>query len=301
MVISVVANIVNAALAMVLVFGLGGAPQMGVAGAGWATAAAGTVEGLLYFGVFLWGKASRAHGSRDFKMPGRQSLKQFLGLGLPIGMTWMFEMVAWTAFAAYASTRAPVELAAHMVLFQVTGFCFMPAVAIGVAASTLVGQYLGAKRPDLAWRSGWRALVLGVGYMTSIGLAIIVLRVPLVRAFNPDPAVVLMGSTLGVLAGSYQPFDGFGIISQAILRGAGKTAAPTAIMLGSGMAVFIPLVWFFGEKMQLGIRGAWGAALAHVTVTAIVLGIIVFQKKWLRAKLLIQAEDVLSTPLSERR
>jgi multidrug resistance protein, MATE family len=170
-----------------------------------------------------------------------------------------------------------------------------------VAASTLVGQYLGAKRPDLAWRSGWRSLVLGVGYMTAIGLGIILFRAPLVRAFNPDPAVVMLGSALGVLAGSYQPFDGFGIISQAILRGAGKTATPTGIMLGSGLAVFIPLVWFLGEKMQWGIRGAWGAALAHVTVTALVLAIFVFRKKWLQAPLLAQGDEALSTPLSERR
>ena len=280
MLMSVVANIVNAALALVLVFGLFGAPALGVTGAGWATAAAGTVEGLLYLSVFLFGKASRAHGSRSWNNPGLGTLRRFLQLGTPIGMTWAFEMVAWTAFAAYAARRAPVELAAHMVLFQVTGFCFMPAVAIGVAASTLVGQYLGAERKDLAWRSAGRALAVGVGYMTVIGAAIALFRIPLIRAFNPDPAVIAMGSTLAILAGIYQPFDGLGIIGQAVLRGSGRTSTPTFVMFGSGMLVFIPLVILLGERLQLGVRGAWGAALVHVVVVATVLGAVVARGSW---------------------
>jgi putative MATE family efflux protein len=290
MIMSVVANIVNAALTLVLVFGLLGAPRMGVAGAAWGTAAAGTVEGLLFVSMFLFGRASRAHGALDWKRPALMHLRRFLRLGIPIGTTWIFEMVAWTAFAAYAGTRAPVELAAHMVLFQVTGFCFMPAVAIGVAASTLVGQYLGAQRKDLAWRSAGRAMSVGVGYMTAIGLAIIVFRVPLLRAFNPDPAVIAMGTTLAILAGAYQPFDGLGIIGQAVLRGAGKTSTPTLVMLGSGMLVFIPLVYLFGEHMQLGVRGAWAAALVHVLVVAAVLGTVVLRGKWRHEAPLSHAE-----------
>jgi putative MATE family efflux protein len=251
---------------------------------------------LLYGAVFLWGKSAKTGGTRKWTTPSLQQLRQFVRLGTPIGMSWMFEMVSWTAFAAYASTRAPVELAAHMVLFQVTGFCFMPAVAIGVGASTLVGQYLGAKRPDLAWRSAGRSLGLGVAYMSVVGAAMIVFRRPMVTAFNPDPAVVALGCTLGILAGSYQPFDGMGIISQAILRGAGKTATPTIVMLGSGGLVFIPLVWVLGERYQMGVRGAWTAAVVHVVVVALVLGVVVAKGKWRESLPLSQSETAPRPP-----
>ncbi|MBI5538052.1 MAG: MATE family efflux transporter [Deltaproteobacteria bacterium] len=296
MVMSLVANVVNALLAIVLVFGLLGSPKMGVAGAAWATAVAGTVESLLYASVYLWGKSARTHGAREWKTPSVQDLRRFVQLGTPIGMSWMFEMVSWTAFAAYAGTRAPVELAAHMVLFQVTGFCFMPAVAIGVGASTLVGQYLGARRPDLAWRSAGRSLGLGVAYMSVVGGAMLLLRRPLVTAFNPDPAVVALGCTLALLAGSYQPFDGFGIIAQAVLRGAGKTSTPTIVMLGSGFVLFIPLVWILGEYFGLGVTGAWIAALVHVVVVAGVLGVVVVRGKWRNAVPLSLTETPLPTP-----
>lgn len=290
MIASLVANLANAALAVLLVFGLAGLPRMGVQGAALATAIAGAVECSVYVLSFVTSKRARESGSTKLSWPKAWQVRRFLSLGTPIGLSWLFEMAAWTAFAAYAGTRAPVELAAHMVLFQFTGFCFMPAVAIGIAASTLVGQYLGAKRPDLAWRSGWLSLAIGVGYMTAVGIAIAAFRVPLVRAFNPDPAVVALGSTLGLLAGAYQPFDGFGIIAQSVLRGAGRTSTPTYIMLGSGFLVFIPLVWLLGEGAGWGVRGAWTAALVHVTVVSLVVGVIVVRGKWREARVLSSAE-----------
>ena len=283
MIVTLGANVLNAVLAVALVFGLVGLPPMGVAGAAWATAIACTVECCAYLGVFLLGRRSQAHGARELRWPSGQELGRFLALGLPIGMSWLFEMVAWTAFAAYAATRAPNELAAHTILYQVTSFCFMPAVAIGVAASTLVGRYMGAERPDLAWRSAVRSLGIAIAYAAAIGLGMVVLRRPLVEAFSPDPAVLAVGAVLALVAGCYQPFDAFGIVCQGVLRGAGKTAVPTFVMLGSGLLVFVPLVWILGEAASLGVVGAWTAALAHVLCVALVLGTIVLRGSWRRA------------------
>jgi len=279
------ANALNAGLAVVLVFGRFGLPALSVAGAAWATAAASTVEALAYLGIFLFGRQSRARGALKLERPPLRDIRAFLVLGLPIGLTWLFEMVAWSAFSSYAGTRTPPELAAHTILLQVTSFCFMPAVALGVAASTLVGRYLGAERPDLAWRSAKRTLLVGTGYAVVIGIAMVVLRRPLYRTFALDPAVIAVGATLALIAACYQPFDAFGIMCQGILRGAGKTAIPTYVMLGSGLLVFIPLVWYFGEARGLGVVGAWAAAVVHVVVVALVLGTVVVRGKWRSAKL----------------
>ncbi len=290
MIASVIANVSNALLAVVLVFGLAGLPRLGVEGAAIATAIAGAIECSYCVVIYLCGRRAIQAGSRSWSSPGLWQLRRFLTLGAPIGLSWMFEMVGWTAFAAYAATRAPAELAAHTVLFQVTSFCFMPAAALGVTASTLVGQYLGARRPDLASRSAWLSIGIGVGYMTIVGIAIALFRTPLVRAFNPDPAVVALGSAIGLLAGAYQPFDGFGIVAQSVIRGSGRTSTPTYVMLGSGFFVFLPLVWVLGEGAHLGVRGAWGAAVIHVTVVALVIGVLVLRGKWRDAPVLIGAD-----------
>ena len=279
MLVALAANVFNAVLSVILVFGLFGLPAMGVAGAAWGSVAAAGLEALLYAIVYVHSAAARTHGSRSLALPTRADVSQFLTLGAPIGVAWLFEMVAWTAFTVYAGSRPPEELAAHTVLFQVTGFCFMPAMAIGIAASTLVGQYLGAQRKDLARSSAFHSALLGVGYMLIVGLALALLREPLMLVFNQDASVVALGATLALVAALYQPFDGFGIIAQGVLRGAKQTAIPTFIMLGSGLFVFIPLVWLLGSHQGMGIRGAWIAAVVHVVVVAALLGIAVSRSK----------------------
>ncbi|MFW5739602.1 MAG: MATE family efflux transporter [Myxococcota bacterium] len=279
MLVVIAANVFNAVVSIVLVFGLLGLPAMGVAGAAWGSVAAAALEASLYALLYLFGRDARAHGSRHLALPTRKDIVDFLTIGAPIGVAWLFEMVAWTAFSIYAGTRPPIELAAHTVLFQVTGFCFMPAMGLGVAASTLVGQYIGAKRPELARKSGRNAMALGVGYMIVVGCALALLREPLMRAFNEDLAVVMLGSTLAIIAAVYQPFDGFAIVAQGVLRGAKQTVVPTIIMLGSGLFVFIPLVWFLGNQRSMGVTGAWIAAVVHVVVVAVLVGIAVMRSR----------------------
>jgi putative MATE family efflux protein len=279
MVVSLTANVINALLAVVLVFGLGGMEPMGVKGAAVATVLASLAECLLYVGVYWFGRGSRAHGSRRWRLPSRDLLRRFLTMGVPIGLAWLFEAVAWTAFSVYSGTRPSEELAAHAILFQVTGLCFMPAAAVGHAAATLVGQYMGARRRDLARRSAYSALTVGVLYMSVVGVALAVFRVPLIRAFNSTPEVIVLGGSIALIAAVYQPFDGFGIVVQGVLRGANQTAVPTAVMFASGLFVFIPLVWLLGERQGLGIRGAWMAALAHVIVVSALLALAVLRSK----------------------
>ena len=116
-----------------------------------------------------------------------------------------------------------------------------------------------------------------------MGIALALFRVPIMRTFNPAPDVVVLGGALALIAAVYQPFDGFGIVVQGVLRGAGQTAIPTKIMLASGVFVFIPLVWILGERQGMGIQGAWLAALAHVVVASALLGVTVLRSRpWVR-------------------
>ena len=112
MVVVIAANVFNAVASVILVFGLLGFPAMGVAGAAWGSVAASCLEALLYGVLYLTSKAARAHGSRILSRPSRKDVRDFLSLGTPIGIAWLFEMVAWTAFSIYAGSRPPAELAA---------------------------------------------------------------------------------------------------------------------------------------------------------------------------------------------
>ncbi|MCU0694232.1 MAG: MATE family efflux transporter, partial [Polyangiaceae bacterium] len=112
MVVVLVANAINAVVSVVLVFGWLGFPALGVAGAAIGTVAACAAELGMYAAVFWFGERSRANGSRVITIPSRAQARQLLSLGAPIGLAWLFEMVAWTSFSIYAGSRPPEELAA---------------------------------------------------------------------------------------------------------------------------------------------------------------------------------------------
>ena len=269
MVVTLIANLINVGLDVVLVFGYLGFPAMGVAGAALASVIARIFETLMYLSIYFRVEYNEKFQTRSWQKPDWGDYRRFFKLGLPIGFTWIFDMVSWTFFSVYASRLRPSDLSAHMILFQVMHFSFLPAVAVSVSGTTLVGQYLGAKRPDLAKKSAITSLWFGLGYMTFAGVVMALARVQLVSFFNPDPNVVAVGATLVLIAAIFQPFDAIGIVLSGVLRGAGDTRFPMIVFAVCGAVIFIPGVLLMGEVLEQGIVGAWKAAVVYIVVVAL--------------------------------
>lgn len=264
MIITLIANVLNAIFAVVLVFGLLGLPALGIAGAALGSLLAAICEAGLYLGVFFGAAHHQQYATRRWQWPRAADLSRFLRVGLPIGFTMMFDLLSWTLFSIYAATLAPAALAAHVIVFQLLHFSFMPAAAVAIAGTTLVGQHLGAGEPDRAYRAAVSTARLGVGYMLLIGLLIGVFGRYLVGLFNPDPEVIAIGAVLFAIAGMFQPFDGLGMTLSGALRGAGDTRFPMLAMLASAAIVFLPGVYLLGVVFRWEIAGAWWAALVHI-------------------------------------
>lgn len=283
MFVTLIANVLNAVFSIPLVFGWFGLPALGIAGAALGSVLAMVCETAMYLAIFFGPALHRQYATRRWIWPRLVDLGHFLRIGLPIGFTMMFDIVSWTLFSIYASTLAPAALAAHVIVFQLLHFSFMPAAAVSIVGTTLVGQYLGAQRPDLARRAARNTVRLGAGYMLLIGLLIGIFGRWLVGLFNADPEVVAIGAVLFAIAGMFQPFDGLGMTLSGVLRGAGDTRFPMLAMLASAAIVFLPGVYLLGVRLDWEIAGAWWAALAHiVTFGLLVAGRFRFGK-WLTA------------------
>lgn len=269
LVVTVAANLVNAALTVVLVFGLGPFEPLGVRGAAWGSVVSAGLEAGALLAVYFGERHHRLYATRSLTLPSIPDLRRFLVVGLPIGLAWAFDNVAWAAFSVFASTLDPASLAANMIMLQLMQFSFLPAAAVSVVGTTLVGQYLGARRPDLAMRAGRLTVLIGVAYMAAMGAVFALLREPLVAAFNPDPAVVSIGVRIVMFVAIFQPLDGLGITIVGVLRGAGDTRYPMFVLFGCAALVFLPGVWLLGHHLGLGIIGAWAAALVHVFAVAV--------------------------------
>ena len=280
MVITIVSNLINAGLAWLLALGSLGFPRMGVAGAATASVIAIACETGMYVYAYLSAENHRRYKTRSWTWPSMPELAEFIKIGLPIGLAWGFEMMSWTAFSIYASTLSEYALAAHMIIFTVIHFSFMPAAAVGITATTLVGRYLGAGRPDLASRSVRASFITAVTFMSLTGLTMLILRGVLINAFNTDPKVMEIGAVLVVIAALFQPFDAMGMILGGALRGAGDTRYTFIATLASSITVFIPGVYVLGVVFEMGIVGAWIGALCYTAALASMLGARYLGGKW---------------------
>jgi MATE family multidrug resistance protein len=274
--VNAVVAVLNAALNEWLMFGLG----WGIAGAAWATSmsvGAGLALALVWF---LSARYRRAYGSALMWRPSRRTVIATIRVGLPVGLSIAFDLLGLAAFQAMLTRLGAVQGAASQIVLMLTSVAYMPAVGLGMAGTTLVGQSIGAGDRDWARRVGNRAIALAVGYMFLVGFVLAAAGPWLLPRFvSPsDPsaaAVVTLGITLLWIAAAYQLFDGLNIGCGFCLRGAGDTRFPAILLLCLAGGLFVPLThllafapgegWIDGVPgFGLGAAGGWAAAVVYI-------------------------------------
>ncbi|HWB39934.1 MAG TPA: MATE family efflux transporter, partial [Gemmatimonadales bacterium] len=237
MVAIVVANLANAALNWMLIFGHFGAPALGVIGSAWATTISRWLLLLLLLGL-TWRQL------RPHLLPIRPEIRQWaplgrmLRLGVPIGLQYTLEFGAFAFVALMMGWLGTRAMAGHQVAINLASLTFMVPLGVADAASILVGHAVG--RGDLAGTRGAAraALLCGVGFMSCTAVVFLSLPGPLARLYTTDLSVLAVATGLIPLAGVFQVFDGTQVVGGGILRGLGETK----------VAMLTNLIgyWFFG-------------------------------------------------------
>jgi MATE family multidrug resistance protein len=282
-------NVLNVGLNALFVFGAGPIPRMGLEGVAWATVIATVLGTVAYFAIFLRARYRDEYGTSSGLRPDRSRVARFVRVGLPIGVSWVLEMVVWTTFAIYAASLGKVSSAAHNIVMQIVHVSFMPGVALSVAAGTLVGRLLGAERPDAAARYGWVTLRVCLAYMGGMGLLFFLLRGPLIDAFAADDAVADVGRRLLVYAAAFQVFDAVGIVCSGALRGAGDTRYPMLVSVGGAWLCFLPLIFLFGTAAGWGIDGAWLGATLFLALIGVLMLLRLRGGRWKKMRVVAPA------------
>jgi putative MATE family efflux protein len=284
--VAIVANIINIVVDYFLIFGIGPFPTLGVVGAAWATFTANVLSATVLAIIAFSPRYRERYGTlRQWRLR-IEEIVRLIKVGLPIGMHYCLDIGSFLVFSAYVGRMGTEALAANQIIIQVLALSFMPCSGFSVAATTLMGKYIGAGQPDLAKRTAYQTLKLGIIYTGFIALMYVLLPGPLVRIFNSDPLVVFYGKRIILLAALFQLFDGVQIIASGSLRGAGDTKVPMMFALGGGWFLFLPLAFVFGTVLGGGVVGAWGGS----TLYALFLGIAMFVRlktdRWRGIKLI---------------
>lgn len=271
---NVLAMLLNVPLNWVLIYGRLGAPAMGVAGAALASVIASSVAFLLLLGCFLAGLG--APGGRARSPLRARELWRVLRFGLPNGLNWFFEFLAFAFFVnVVVAGLGTTSLAAMMSVLQVNSVAFMPAFGLASAGAILVGQEIGARRHDAVPGVLLRTLAFAAGWQALAGVAYLVLAPEIMTLFAPagqGHALVAAGVPILQLSAAWQLFDASASVLSEALRAAGDTVFCLVARLAIAWLLFVPgslvtVTWLRGGALVatgwlVGYLGVLAATLA---------------------------------------
>lgn len=284
--INVLANAVNIALDPLFIFGWGPVAAYGVAGAAWSTVAAQALSFVLYAAV-AWRRVDR----RVPRSPSRRLLGAIVRVGLPMGSRGFLELIAWNVFVSLLARVGEAHLAAHVVVLRIVSVSFLPGYAIGEAGAVLVGQALGARRPEIAVQA-WKASTrLAVGVMLACAVVFVVAPRVLVTPFGVEPAVLELSVTLLAIASLFQVFDAVAMAGQGALNGAGDTRFVMLSSVAVSWLWVLPMGFVAIGLLDGGAVGAWLVLTGELTLLSVVTGLRLRSGRWLEVGArMVQAE-----------
>jgi MATE family multidrug resistance protein len=262
----IAANVLNALLDLVLIFGVEalGIPSLGVIGA-----AIATVVSQIGIVVVYWIAIRGLDEDKPLPSPSRDDMREIVGYGLPVGGQLLAEIGAFSVSTILAAHLGKLPAAAHMIALTLSSFTFSLALGISNATSVRVGHAIGAGDRELARRRGLIGVRVGLAIMAGFAVAFLIGARPLAQLFTDDAAVIVAAIPLLQIAALFQLSDGTQVIAAGALRGLGETRATFVGSLigyyGIGFAVMLGLA--FGAGM--GAPGLWWGLSAGLTATAV--------------------------------
>lgn len=272
--IEVVGTLVNVILSLVLIFGRAGFPEMGIAGAGWATVAGSWVSAVFALGLFLMPTFRRQFATLSGWRFEAALFKRLMKYGGPAGIQVFLDVLVFHFFIQLVGQMGEAELGATTLTIRFNMVAFLPMMGLGQAVCILVGQRLGGDRPDLAARSTATGLRWAFGYMWLVAAVYVFFPETLVGFFQSDQdpqkfeAIKAFVPKLLLCVAIYSLADAISVTYAFALRGAGDTRFVTiATFILAWPIMVIPT--YFAVTRDWGVYWAWIFATAFILAMAI--------------------------------
>lgn len=253
---AIVANVINVAVSYSLIFGHLGLPEMGVAGSAWgAVAARAFSAGILIIALVSGRRAISIRGSGGW-LPEIGIGRGIFKLGIPAALQEMLSSAGFMTMLAVVALLGTASLAAQQIGFTALSLAFMPGFSLGIASTALVGQSIGAERPDDARKAVRIAARWSVGWMATGASIYLVFGPRVMEIFTGDEAVQSAGTNALRALAIGLPFWGLWFVYGGALRGIGDTRTP---MITSGIAVWgaVGIAYLAVTQFDRGLGTVW--------------------------------------------
>lgn len=272
----VLANSINIALDPCLIFGLGPFPEMGVTGAAVATTI-GRSAGVLYLAYRLCAPGSRLNFKLKHLRIQTALILRMTQISLGGVGQFLIATSSWIIVMRIVAMYGSAPIAAYTIAIRMLEFAFLPAWGLGNAAATLVGQNLGAGKPERAEQTVRQAARYNTMFMAMLGLVLVAFAPQVVGMFSSDPEVLPHGIMCLRILGIGFPLYAVGMIMIQALNGAGDTRTPSMLNFLCFWMLQIPLAYWLAQSAGLGPTGVFTAIVVSESILS-VLGVLVFRR-----------------------
>ena len=275
----ILANGLNMILSPLFIFGVGPFPELGVIGAAVGTTI-GRSCGVLFAASMLFRPGGRIHIDRKSWMIDSELLWRLIRLASTGVFQLLIATASWTALMPIMAGFGDVAIAGYVIALRVVMFALLPSLGLSNAAATMVGQNLGAGKPERSEAAVWKASAFNAIVYLVIGSLFWLFSHPIIGFFTTEAEVLTYGTqALHIIAYGFV-FYGFGMVLETAFNGAGDTWTPTYLNFFIFWVLEIPLAYLLAYKFQMGPGGVFWAITIAFSVLAVASGLLFRRGKW---------------------
>ena len=254
-------------------------------GAGWGLTGAslGTALSQLVIGIWmtiiLLRRSPALHLRRGERLVlSAAELKKSVRIAFPVAVEQTVTCGAYILFTGIVAPLGNIAIAANSFAITAESLCYMPGYGIGAAATTIIGQSIGAGRKDLTRKLGWLTTLLGMAIMMVTGLLMYPAAPVMMRLLSPDAQVVTLGTTVLRIEAFAEALYGASIVALGVFRGAGDTLIPSIMNFASMWLVRLPLAALLSSRY--GLVGVWVAMAVELCIRGTIFLVRLSSKSW---------------------
>ena len=274
-----VSNIVNLILDPCLIFGLGPFPRLGVTGAALATFTGRSI-GVGYQFYRLLRGTERIHILTRQIRVNFSVLLRLVRVSLTGILQFAIAHTSWIGLVRIVSVFGAAALAGYTIAIRIVVFLILPSWGLSNAAATLVGQNLGAKKPERAEQAVWRTGFYNMLFLGSVGVFLVLKAEPIARLFTQDPAVAPLAATCLRIVSYGNIGYAYGMVMMQAFNGAGDTVTPTIVNFFGFWLLEIPLAYWLAIPMRLHSNGVYIAIVIAECSIAAASAVLFKRGKW---------------------
>jgi multidrug resistance protein, MATE family len=271
MISGLLTNLLNIIFNYILVYGTFGFPRMGVAGSGLGSTLATLFDASFYFVIILLPFYRKKFQNFKFFRLNKEIIKAIYKISLPVSFQNIFILIGFLSFVAITGLIGTLEQAATQAIISTLFISFLPCFGFGIAVQTLVGNNLGAKKFLLAKIYGFETAKIASIYTIILGFIFTIIPQYVLLIITNDQTIIDTAVPSLRVAGFAQIFYAVGVVLANGLQAAGRSFYVMKSEVITNLVIFVPLAYFLGVYLELGLTWAWMALPVYIIIYSLVI------------------------------